>query len=52
MEKKLGVSSALEGSVRKSGKRMRVALQLVTLTSQEPTRSDTYDRRLYDLFVA
>jgi adenylate cyclase len=47
----LGVSSVLEGSVRKSGNRLRVSLQLVDVTSEEPTWSETYNRQLDDVFV-
>ncbi len=47
----LGVSSVLEGSVRKAGSRLRVSLQLVDVSSQEPTWSETYDRELDDVFV-
>ncbi len=47
----LGVSSVLEGSVRKSGNRLRITLQLIDATTQEHSWADTYDRELDDVFA-
>jgi adenylate cyclase len=47
----LGVGSLLEGSVRKSGDRVRISLQLIDVTSQEHSWTETYDRQLADIFA-
>ena len=47
----LGVSSVLEGSVRKSGDRIRITVQLIETRSQEHIWSETFDRRLDDIFA-
>ena len=47
----LGVSSILEGSVRKAGSRLRITLQLIDVGTQEHTWSESYDRQLDDVFV-
>jgi len=47
---KLKVANILEGSVRKSGKRLRVTTQLVRATDGEHLWSETYDRQLKDVF--
>jgi serine/threonine protein kinase/tetratricopeptide (TPR) repeat protein len=47
----LGVANILEGSVRKSGNRVRVTAQLVTATDGSHLWSDRYDRDLTDIFV-
>jgi adenylate cyclase len=49
--KELGVRSILEGSVRKSGHRLRISLQLIDATSQEPIWAETYNRELNDVFT-
>ncbi len=49
--RELGVASILEGSVRKSGNRLRITLQLIDAASQEHTWSETYDRDLDDIFA-
>ena len=46
----LGVSNVLEGSVRKSGKTVRVSAQLVRAEDGYPIWSETYDRPLDDIF--
>ena len=46
----LQVGSILEGSVRKSGNKIRVAVQLIDVTSQEHLWADHYDRDLSDIF--
>jgi adenylate cyclase len=47
----LGVGSILEGSVRKAGDRLRITLQLVDASSQEPKWSERFDRQLSDIFA-
>lgn len=47
----LGVSSVLEGSVRKAGNRLRITLQLIDAGSQDHIWSDSYDRELDDVFT-
>ena len=47
----LGVSSILEGSVRKAGKRLRITLQLVSVATEEHIWAETYDRELDDVFA-
>lgn len=47
----LGVSHVLEGSVRKSGERIRITAQLIDAMSDRHLWSETYDRQLDDLFV-
>ncbi len=46
----LGVTNVLEGSVRKSGKTVRVSAQLVRAEDGYPVWSETYDRPLDDIF--
>jgi adenylate cyclase len=47
----LGVRSVLEGSVRKSGDRLRITLQLIDSVTQEHIWAESYDRRLDDVFA-
>ena len=47
----LGVTSLLEGSVRKAGHRLRIAVQLVSVSTEEPVWAATYDRELDDVFA-
>jgi len=47
---RLGVRSVLEGSVRKSGNRLRVMVQLVDVGSGFQLWSDRYDRETTDVF--
>lgn len=47
----LGVSWVLEGSVRKAGNRLRIAVQLIDVRSQEHLWASTYDRELDDVFA-
>ena len=49
--KALGVSAILEGSVRKSGNRVRVNVQLINAENDEHIWSDVYDRDLTDVFA-
>ena len=48
--KALGVAHVLEGSVRKSGKTLRVTAQLVRVADGYHVWSETYDRELKDIF--
>jgi TolB-like protein/tetratricopeptide (TPR) repeat protein len=48
---KLGVANLLEGSVRKSGNRVRIAVQLVKSADGFQLWSETYDRTLDDIFA-
>ena len=48
---KLGVRHILEGSIRKSGDRVRITAQLIDARSDRHLWSETYDRTLDDLFV-
>src|SRR3954467_6155479 len=47
----LGVSTILEGSVRKSGNRVRVNVQLINAVNDEHIWSDVYDRDMTDVFA-
>jgi serine/threonine protein kinase/Tfp pilus assembly protein PilF len=49
--RKLNVANILEGSVRKSGNRLRVSAQLIDASSGENIWSDTYERKLQDVFL-
>lgn len=48
---KLNVSSILEGSVRKEGKKVRITAQLVKTADGFHLWSETYDRELNDVFA-
>jgi TolB-like protein/Tfp pilus assembly protein PilF len=48
---KLNVATVLEGSVRKSGKRVRITAQLIQVESDSHLWSETYDRELDDIFA-
>ena len=47
----LQVAFILEGSVRKSGNKVRVATQLIDVATQEHAWSNQYDRNLDDVFM-
>jgi serine/threonine protein kinase/Tfp pilus assembly protein PilF len=47
---KLGATTLLEGSVRRSGDRVRIVAQLIDAESDRYLWSDTYDRQLTDIF--
>jgi TolB-like protein/Tfp pilus assembly protein PilF len=49
--KALGVSAILEGSVRKSGNRVRLNVQLINAVNDEHIWSEVYDRDLTDVFA-
>jgi TolB-like protein len=48
--KALGVAHVLEGSVRKSGNTLRVTAQLIRVDNGYHLWSETYDRKLEDIF--
>ena len=48
---KLGVSSVLEGSVRKVGNRLRITAQLISVGNGYHLWNETYDRQLEDVFA-
>jgi len=48
--KKLNVQAVLEGSVRKSGNRLRIAAQLINVEDGYHLWSERYDRELKDVF--
>ncbi|HKD10718.1 MAG TPA: tetratricopeptide repeat protein [Thermoanaerobaculia bacterium] len=47
----LGVSHVLEGSVRRSGNRVRITAQLIQVSDQTHLWTDSYDRDLADLLA-
>jgi serine/threonine-protein kinase len=48
--KALNVSNILEGSIRKSGDRIRITAQLIRASDSSHLWSETYDRKVTDLF--
>ena len=48
---RLGVANLLEGSVRKQGDRVRIAVDLITAVDGRQLWSATYDRELKDIFA-
>jgi serine/threonine-protein kinase len=48
---KLGVSTLLEGTVRKNGGRVRIVAELVNATDGSELWSQTFDRELKDIFA-
>jgi TolB-like protein/tetratricopeptide (TPR) repeat protein len=48
--RELHVASVLEGSVRKSGDKVRITAQLIRASDGSHLWSDTYDRKLDDIF--
>jgi adenylate cyclase len=49
--KELNVESILEGSVRKAGEKVRITTQLIKVSDNSHLWSETYDRRLDDIFT-
>jgi serine/threonine-protein kinase len=49
--RRLGVTSVLEGSVRKAGTRIRVTAQLISVLDGCHLWSETYDREMADVFL-
>ncbi len=48
---KLGVTTVLEGSIRKSGERVRITAQLIRTDNGFHIWSENFDRRLEDIFA-
>ena len=48
---RLGVGTILEGSVRRAGDRVRITAQLIDTKSDSHLWSESYDRRLEDVFA-
>jgi len=48
---RLGVSTLLEGSVRRAGSRVRIVAQLIDCATDEHLWAETYDRDLTDIFA-
>jgi len=48
---KLGVASLLEGSVRKTGEKVRITVQLINAADGFHIWSETYDRELTDVYA-
>jgi adenylate cyclase len=49
--RELNVGSVLEGSVRKAGDQVRITIQLVDTSNEEPKWSQRYDRDISDIFA-
>ena len=49
--RRLQVSTVLEGSIRKAGKRLRLTAQLVNASDNSQLWADRYDRELEDVFA-
>jgi len=49
--KELNLGNIIEGSVRKSGNRVRVAIQLIDTNQDRHLWSESYDRELQDIFA-
>ena len=49
--RELSVDHVLEGSVRKSGNKVRITTQLIRASDSSHLWSDTYDRSLEDIFA-
>ena len=49
--RELGVSSIIEGSVRKAGNKMRITIQLIDPATEEHRWASHYDRDLDDIFA-
>lgn len=47
----LGVDSVLEGSVRRSGDRLRITVQLIDSKTDEHRWAEAYDRKVEDIFA-
>lgn len=49
--RELGVDSVLEGTVQRSGERVRVTVQLVNVENRDPLWAKSFDERLTDIFT-
>jgi TolB-like protein/tetratricopeptide (TPR) repeat protein len=47
----LGVESVLEGSIRRSGERIRVTVQMVSVRDRKPLWADKFDEQFTDIFA-
>lgn len=47
----LGVSTVLEGSIRRAGDRVRITAQLIEVSTDSHLWSETYDRQMDDVFA-
>lgn len=47
----LGVSTILEGSIRRAGDRVRITAQLIEVSTDSHLWSETYDRQMDDVFA-
>ena len=47
----LGVTSVLEGSVRKAGDQLRISAQLIDVRTEEHRWAESYDRKLENIFA-
>ncbi|MBS1708165.1 MAG: tetratricopeptide repeat protein, partial [Armatimonadetes bacterium] len=47
----LGVDYVLEGSVRRAGNRVRIAVQFIRIADDQPVWSERFDRELEDIFA-
>ncbi|MGE5179153.1 MAG: protein kinase domain-containing protein [Bacteroidota bacterium] len=48
--RELGVDHVVEGSVRRSGERLRITVQLIQVADQTHLWAENYDRRMADVF--
>lgn len=51
MAESLGVATLLEGSVRRSGDRVRIVAQLIDAATEQSLWAETYDREIVDVFA-
>lgn len=49
--RELNAGTALEGSVRRAGDKLRISVQLIDAVSEEPRWAQTYDREMRDVFA-
>jgi adenylate cyclase len=49
--KRLGVEALLDGSIRKSGKRVRISVQLIDVSNGYQLWSERFDREIEDIFA-
>ncbi len=49
--RELGVSTVLEGSIRRAGNSVRIVSQLIDAQTDEHLWADTYDRQMKDIFA-
>jgi TolB-like protein/predicted negative regulator of RcsB-dependent stress response len=49
--RELNAGTILEGSVRKEGKKVRIAIQMVDVKQDRPIWAESYDREIQDIFA-